>query len=56
MSTVLPLSAASVPFQLRLVTVTAWPGSDQVPFQSELIDSDAAGKENASVQPSPGWR
>ena len=54
MSTVLPPLAASVPSQLRLVTVTAWPFSVQLPFQSELIDSEAAGKEKASVQPSIG--
>lgn len=54
MSTVFPPSAASVPSQLRFVTVTAWPFSDQVPFQSELTDSELAGKENASVQPSIG--
>lgn len=54
MSTVFPPPAASVPSQLRLVTVTSWPVSDQVLFQSELTDSELAGKENASVQPSIG--
>ena len=54
MSTAFPLLAASVAPQFRLVTVTAWPVPDQVPFQPELTDSDAAGKEKASVQPSIG--